>query len=147
MMLTGSHRGAAVAAAALLAAVAVTGVAAAAAAAPQTRKNVLFFAVDDLRTQLNYMGGHPEGAIGPTMHTPHIDSLASESLRCVQSPHERRTAQLVPSHCVLSPTQLANTQEPHFTRAIPAVCPIRLLVHNRLRRAAVQQAVCSPTRR
>lgn len=45
------------------------------------RKNVLFFAVDDLRPELNcFEGSDFPSPVHPPMHTPNIDSLASKSL-------------------------------------------------------------------
>merc|ERR1719160_102980 len=48
-------------------------------AAPKGAKNVLFFAVDDLRPELEIFGGVP-GTPMPKMHTPNIDALAAKSL-------------------------------------------------------------------
>ena len=44
-------------------------------------KNVLFFAIDDMRPELScYMGPDFPSPIHPTMHTPNIDALAARSL-------------------------------------------------------------------
>jgi len=49
--------------------------------APAGALNVLFFAVDDLRPELNAFGPDPiPGTVSPPLHTPHIDALASKSL-------------------------------------------------------------------
>ena len=52
--------------------------------APPKAKNVLFFAVDDLRPEINAFGGGPlgpiPGSVAPKMHTPNFDELASTSL-------------------------------------------------------------------
>ena len=47
--------------------------------APAGAKNVLFFAVDDLRPDINSFGGVP-GTHAPPLHTPNIDALAAMSL-------------------------------------------------------------------
>jgi len=47
--------------------------------APKGSKNVLFFAVDDLRPEITAFGPIP-GTVQPTMHTPHFDALAKRSL-------------------------------------------------------------------
>jgi iduronate 2-sulfatase len=47
--------------------------------APAGAKNVLFFAVDDLRPEITAFGPIP-GTVQPTMSTPHFDLLASKSL-------------------------------------------------------------------
>jgi len=47
--------------------------------APRGAKNVLFFAVDDLRPEAEVFGGLP-GTPMPQMHTPNIDALAAKSL-------------------------------------------------------------------
>lgn len=42
---------------------------------------MLFFAVDDLRPELNVYGPDPvPGTVSPPLHTPHIDALAGKSL-------------------------------------------------------------------
>ena len=44
-------------------------------------KNILFFAVDDLRPEMNCMGDNPiPGSITPKLHTPNFDRLAARSL-------------------------------------------------------------------
>jgi hypothetical protein len=53
--------------------------------APPGAKNVLFFAVDDLRPEINAFGGGSlgpliPGSVAPKMHTPHFDELAQSSL-------------------------------------------------------------------
>lgn len=46
-----------------------------------TRKNVLFFAVDDMRPELTcYQGKDFPSPVHPDMHTPNLDSLAAKSL-------------------------------------------------------------------
>jgi iduronate 2-sulfatase len=47
--------------------------------APKNAKNVLFFAVDDLRPEITAFGPVP-GTVQPKMHTPHLDALAAKSL-------------------------------------------------------------------
>ena len=49
--------------------------------APAGAKNVLFFAVDDLRPELNAFGSTPiPGTVSPPLHTPFFDALAAKSL-------------------------------------------------------------------
>ena len=49
--------------------------------APPGAKNVLFFAVDDFRPDLAAYGSVPvPGTHTPSLHTPHFDELAAESL-------------------------------------------------------------------
>lgn len=47
--------------------------------APKGAKNVLFFAVDDLRPEMEVFGGVP-GTPVPKMHTPNLNALAAKSL-------------------------------------------------------------------
>lgn len=47
--------------------------------APSGAKNVLFFAVDDLRPEISAFGDMP-GTNQPKMHTPNMDALAGKSL-------------------------------------------------------------------
>eukprot|EP01060_Flectonema_neradi_P011255 TRINITY_DN18357_c0_g1_i1.p1 TRINITY_DN18357_c0_g1~~TRINITY_DN18357_c0_g1_i1.p1 ORF type:complete len:538 (+),score=109.66 TRINITY_DN18357_c0_g1_i1:54-1667(+) len=50
-------------------------------ASADAKKNVLFFAVDDLRPELNCMGDNPiPGSVTPKLHTPNFDRLAARSL-------------------------------------------------------------------
>lgn len=49
------------------------------AVAPKGAKNVLFFAVDDLRPEIDIFGGVP-GTPSPKMHTPNLKALAEKSL-------------------------------------------------------------------
>merc|ERR1712048_956988 len=44
-----------------------------------SRSNVLFFVIDDLRSETSIFGGSP-GTPSPRMHTPNIDALAAKSL-------------------------------------------------------------------
>ena len=53
--------------------------------APPGAKNVLFFAVDDLRPEISAFGGGDLGPVipgthSPPLHTPHFDDLAKKSL-------------------------------------------------------------------
>ena len=73
------------------------------------RKNVLFFAVDDLRPELGcYLGRDFPSPIYPKVHSPNIDALASKSLLL-------RRAYVQQSVCSPSRTSLLTGRRPDTT--------------------------------
>lgn len=92
--------------------------------APRGAKNVLFFAVDDLRPEISvdYFGPVP-GTAQPTLHTPNFDKLAKKSLVLVKNYVQQ---------AVCSPTRqsLLTSRRPDRTRVYDLYSNFRTVAAN-----------------